>query len=65
MVAEQRLRDDDAEHGVPEELQSLIGRQPTVLVRERTVGEGVLQQIVSQRYAEPLVQLGVEPPGGN
>jgi hypothetical protein len=43
MVAEQRLRDDDAEHGVPEELQPLVRRQPTVLVRERTVGEGVLQ----------------------
>jgi hypothetical protein len=25
------------------------------------VGEGVFQKIVSQRYAEPLVQLGVEP----
>jgi hypothetical protein len=61
VVPEQRLRDNDAEHGVPEELQPLVRRQSTVLVRVRAVGEGVLQQFVSQRYAEPLVQLGVEP----
>ena len=42
--AVERLGDDDAEHGVAEELQPLVGRQAAVLVGVRAVGQGALEQ---------------------
>jgi DNA transposition AAA+ family ATPase len=40
----QRVGDDEAEHGVAEELQSLVRREPAVLVGVRAVGQGALEQ---------------------
>ena len=42
--AVQRVGDDQAEHGVAEELQPLVGRQAAVLVGVRAVGQGALEQ---------------------
>ena len=39
VCAVERVGDDQSEHGVAEELQPLVGRQATVLVRVRAVGE--------------------------
>ena len=47
------LGDDDAEHGVTEELQPLVGRQPAVLVGVGAVGQGALEQLgVQDRIPE-------------
>jgi hypothetical protein len=46
--AVERLGDDDAEHGVAEELQPLVGRQAAVLVGVRAVREGALEQLGSR-----------------
>ena len=56
----ERLGDDHAEHGVPEELQPLVGRQSTVLVGVRAVREGAVEQLgVQNRISERLAQLVV------
>ena len=53
----ERLGDDDAEHGVTEELQPLVGRQPTVLVGVRAVRQGALEQLgVQHRIPERCSQ---------
>jgi hypothetical protein len=39
------LGDDDAEHGVTEELQPLVGREAAVLVGVGAVGEGAVEQL--------------------
>ena len=52
------LGDDDAEHGVTEELQPLVGRQPTVLVGVRAVGQGALEQLgVQDGFPEGCAEL--------
>ena len=43
--AVERLGDDHAEHRVTEELQALVGGQAAVLVGERAVREGALEQL--------------------
>src|SRR6478672_279504 len=58
--AEQRVGDDHAEHRVAEELQALVGRQAAVLVGERPVGQGAVEQLgVQLGVAEPLTQVVV------
>ena len=44
VAPEERVRHDQAEHRVAEELQPLVGRQPAVLVRVRPVGQRPFQQ---------------------
>src|SRR5689334_19554547 len=58
MATEQRVGDDQAEHGVAEELQALVGGQATVLVRERPVSECALEQIRARCYTERAFELG-------
>ena len=56
----ERLGDDDPEHGVPEELQALVGGETTVLVGVRAVGQGALQQLgVQDRIPERRAELAV------
>jgi hypothetical protein len=56
----ERLRDDDAEDRVTEELEPLVGGQPAVLVGERPVRQGAVQQPgVQDRIPEGGTQLGV------
>src|SRR6478672_2822748 len=56
----ERLRHDDAEHRVAQELQALVGRQAAVLVGERPVGEGSLEQLgIQLRVPERCSQLAV------
>ncbi|GAA4678530.1 hypothetical protein GCM10023226_14790 [Nocardioides nanhaiensis] len=56
----ERLGDDDAEHRVAEELQPLVGGQPTVLVGEGAVREGTLEQLgVQDGVPERRAQLDV------
>ena len=58
--AVERLGDDDAEHGVTEELQALVGRQPAVLVGVRAVGQRALEQLgVQHGVPERCSQLRV------
>jgi hypothetical protein len=52
----QRVRDDEAEHGVPEELQPLVRRQTAVLVRVRTVGQRTHQKGGLEVIPEPPFQ---------
>jgi hypothetical protein len=53
----ERLGDHDAEHRVAQELQALVGRQPTVLVGVGTVGEGALEELgIQDRIAERLAE---------
>ncbi len=54
--AVQRVGDHQAEHGVPEELQALVGGQTAVLVRVRTVGQRTHQKGGLERVAEPPFQ---------
>lgn len=54
--AVQRVRDDEAEHGVPEELQPLVRRQAAVLVRVGTVGQRSHQKGGLDVVAEPPFQ---------
>ena len=51
----ERLGDDDAEHGVAEELEALVGGQPAVLVGVGAVRQGALEQLG--------VQLGIPERG--
>src|SRR3954451_3778728 len=44
VVAEKRVGDDQAEHGVAEELQPLVGGQPAVLVGVGPVGQRAVEQ---------------------
>jgi hypothetical protein len=61
----ERLGDDDAEHGVPEELESLVRRQAAVLVGVRAMGESPLEELgVQDRIPERLAQLGIVRGGG-
>src|SRR6476469_18093 len=56
----ERLGHDDAEHRVAQELQALVGRQAAVLVGERPVGEGSLEQLgIQLRVPERCSQLAV------
>ena len=56
----ERLGDDDAEHGVAEELQPLVGRQAAVLVGVGAVGQGAVEQLgVQHGIPERCSQLGV------
>jgi hypothetical protein len=43
MGAVEMVGDHQPEHGVTEEFEPLVGRQPAVLVGVRAVGEGKLQ----------------------
>ena len=45
MVREEGVGDDQAEHRVAEELEALVVGNLPVLVRERAMGQGVLQQL--------------------
>ena len=54
VVAVERVGDDQAEHGVAEELQPLVGRQAAVLVGVGAVGQRPLQQARLDRDGEPL-----------
>src|SRR5690349_7538328 len=45
MRAVERVGDDEPEHGVPEELEALVGGQAAVLVRERPMSEGAQQHL--------------------
>ena len=57
IFAEERVGDDQAEHGVAEELQPLVGGQPAVLVGERAVRQGALEQLRAERHLKGLQQL--------
>ena len=59
MGAVERVGDDDAEHGVAEELQPFVVRQPAVLVGVGAVGQGALQQLGVQLDAERLGEPGL------
>ena len=54
----QTISDHDTEHGVAEELETLVGRQPTVLVSVGTVGQRKDEQLGVQSDAERAQQLG-------
>ena len=54
--AVQRVRDHQAEHGVPEELQPLVGGQTAVLVRVGTVGQRTHQKGGLELVPEPPFQ---------
>ena len=57
--AVERLGHDDAEHRVAEELQALVGRQAAVLVGERAVRQGALEQLgVERGIAERATRAG-------
>jgi hypothetical protein len=52
------VRDDEAEHGVAEELEALVAASAVLLVAERGVGERELAQSrVAERVAEPSLEL--------
>src|SRR4051794_1101532 len=53
----ERVGDDEAQHGVPEELQALVGRQVAVLVRVGAVRQGPLEQAGGKGNAEGFDQL--------
>ena len=58
VVLEQGVGDDQAEHRVAEELEALVVGDLAVLVRERAVREGVLQQLgIEIGDPEDLTQL--------
>ena len=57
MLAVQRVRHDQAEHGVAEELQPLIGGQAAVLVRVGPVRQRTLEQVMGNRDVEGGQQL--------
>jgi hypothetical protein len=60
MADVERLGDHDAEHGVAEELQPLVGGQATVLVGVGPVGQGALEQPgVQDRVPERGAELPV------
>ena len=60
----ERLGDDDAEHGVAEELEALVGRQPAVLVGVRAVRQGAVEQLgVEVRIPERTTQFVVDADG--
>ncbi|MDR7087289.1 hypothetical protein J2X11_002128 [Aeromicrobium panaciterrae] len=44
MLGEKRVGHDETEHGVAQELKALIVGDATVLVRERTVRQGMLKE---------------------
>ena len=46
------LGDHQTEHRVAEELQALVGRQTTLLVRVRAVGQGMLEQLGVDTHPE-------------
>ena len=52
MPPEQLLGDDEPEHRVAQELQPLVGRQPTVLVGEGPMRHGALHQRIGQAPTE-------------
>jgi hypothetical protein len=58
--AVQRRGDDEAQHGVTEELETLVGGQAAVLVRVRAVGQRALEQRGLDAHAEG----GLEDGGG-
>ena len=53
-LAEQRVGDDQAQDGVAEELQALVGRQAAVLVGVRAMGQRALEQLGVDVDAERL-----------
>jgi hypothetical protein len=56
--AVERLGDHDPEHRVAEELQALVGRDLPVLVGERAVRQGTLQQLgIQDRITERCAEL--------
>ncbi len=60
VVGVERLGHDDAEHGVAEELQPLVGGEPTVLVGEGPVRERALQELSAHvGVAEGLTEVGI------
>jgi hypothetical protein len=51
------LGDHEAEDGVAEELQPLVGRDAAILVGVGTVGEGALEELgIQDRIAERLAE---------
>jgi hypothetical protein len=46
------LGDDQAENGVAEELQTLVGRQAAPLIGVRAVGQGTVQQLGIDAHPE-------------
>ena len=56
MDAVERVRDDEAEHGVPEEFEPLVGGQTAVLVRVRAVGQRTHQKGGLEMIPEPPFQ---------
>ena len=60
VVAEGVLGHDEAEHGVSQVLEPLVGVAPTVLGTPRTVGQGLVEELgtgeaVSDALGEPFV----------
>ena len=55
----QPLGDAQAQDGVAEELQPLVGRQPTILVRVRAMGQRQTQQVRLHLDAESGEQAGM------
>jgi hypothetical protein len=54
------LRHDHPEHGVAEELETLVRRRPRVLGAPRPMGQGAFEQAwVVERVSETLDQPGV------
>ena len=52
-----------AQHGVAQELQALVGRRPALLGAPRPVGHGLVQQArVPEPVADPFGQTMAPPP---
>jgi hypothetical protein len=60
----ERLGDDDAEHGVAEELEALVGREAAMLVGVRAVRQRAVEQLgVEVRIPKRTPQVVVDADG--
>ena len=56
MTVVELVGDGQAQHGVAEKLQALVGRQPAVLVGIAAVGQRQLEQLIGQLDPERVEQ---------
>ena len=64
VVAVERVGDDEAEHGVAEELQALVVGQAAVLVGVRAVRQGTQKQRLVDRLTHDLAEVAGEQSTG-
>ena len=58
VLAVERVGDDEAQHGVTEELEALVVGQATVLVGVRAVRQGTSEQRLVDVLADHLTEVG-------